>query len=279
MSTVLVTGGSSGLGLAIVKRLAQSGDQVFAASRHPEPLELPAGAVPVVLDLTDPMAADHVVQQVIEAAGTLDVLVNNAGSHVMSPIEETDEADLRNIFEVNLFGSLRLAVAAIPLMRNQGGGRIINVTSISDIMPTPFSGWYSAAKAALASASAVLNAEVRAFGIRVTVVAPGLFRTKMAQALGSYQVLDASPYRDVFRAYTAREREEMWPKAANPDDFAEVVERCIRDPEPPARIAVGQDAEAMEQLVRTKTGDEYAELLHKFMERLDASASRGSASS
>lgn len=269
MAVVLVTGGSSGLGLALVRRLAAAGDRVFVASRNPAATALPDGVTPLVLDVTEPGAAEAVISAVVGAAGTLDVLVNNAGHHVLAPLEETAPDDVRQIFEVDLFGPLRLALAAMPIMRAQGAGHIVNVTSISDVLPSPFGGWYSAAKAGMASISAVLDAEVSAFGVRVTVVAPGLFRTKMAGALGGYDVADDSPYRDVFRAFTAREREN-WPRAGDPDDFAEVVERCIRADSPPARVVVGDDATEMQELVRTKTADEYADLLRGFMARLAA---------
>jgi NAD(P)-dependent dehydrogenase (short-subunit alcohol dehydrogenase family) len=186
MAVVLVTGGSSGIGLATVRRLAAAGDQVFCGSRDPSRIRLPDGVTPVPVDIADPAAGPAAVRMVATVAGRLDVLVNNAGTVSLGPLEELGDTEAHRVFEVNLFGPMRLARAALPVMRAQGGGRIINVTSENDTAPAPFGGWYSASKAALASASAVLDAEVHGFGIFVTVAAPGLFRTPMADQLRSF---------------------------------------------------------------------------------------------
>jgi NAD(P)-dependent dehydrogenase (short-subunit alcohol dehydrogenase family) len=264
MAVVLVTGGSSGIGLATVRRLAAAGDQVFAASRNPSRAALPDGVTPIVLDVGDPAAAGRVISAVTETAGRIDVLVNNAGTGTLGPIEETDDDDAHRIFEVNLFGPLRLARAAVPIMRDQGGGRIVNVTSMNDVLPAPFGGWYSASKAALASASAVLDAEVHGFGIAVTVVAPGLFRTEMSDALDSYDVADGSPYADAFRGLMAQNAARL-DTAADPDDVATAIEGCIRAEHPPFRVIVGTDAEAMTKLVHDTDPEAFAGLLRDFV--------------
>ena len=116
------------------------------------------------LDVSDPAAAERAVRTVTEAAGRLDVLVNNAGSGILAPLEETADAEAHRTFEVNVFGPMRLARAVLPAMRAQGSGRIVNVTSVNDIAPAPFGGWYSASKAALASLSVVLGAELYGSG-------------------------------------------------------------------------------------------------------------------
>jgi NAD(P)-dependent dehydrogenase (short-subunit alcohol dehydrogenase family) len=264
MSEVLVTGGSSWIGLATVRRLAAAGDTVFAAARRPGRAELPDGVTPVEIDVADPRAADRAVSFVVERAGRLDALVNHAGTGPLAPMEEVGDDEAHRIFEVNLFGPLRLARAAVPVMRKQGGGRIVNVTSMNDVLPAPFGGWYSASKAALASASTVLDAEVHEFGISVTVVAPGLFRTGMAEGLTSYSVGDASPYRDHFDALL-RQNAERLTSAADPDEVAAVIEGCLRRADPPARVVVGADAEGMVRLVRETDPDAFARLLRRFV--------------
>ena len=135
MTVVLITGGSSGIGLATVRRLAGAGDQVFYASRKPAAVPLAAEVTHVPLDLADPRACDAAVQSVVAAAGRLDVLINNAGTAVLAPLEEGGDAEAHQTFEVNVFGPMRLIRAALPVMRAQGGGRIINVTSVNDIAP------------------------------------------------------------------------------------------------------------------------------------------------
>jgi NAD(P)-dependent dehydrogenase (short-subunit alcohol dehydrogenase family) len=269
MAIVLVTGGSSGIGLATVRRLAASGDQVFAASRKPLRAPLPDGVTPIPVDLAEPAAASIAVSTVVDACGRLDVLVNNAGSGTLGPLEDITDDDAHRMFEINLFAPLRLARAAVPIMRVQGGGRIVNVTSMNDVLPAPFGGWYSASKAALASASAVLDAEVHGFGIFVTVVAPGLFRTEMAESLASYRVAEDSAYRVVFAALTAQNAARL-AAAGDPDDVAAVIEGCIRDAEPPARVIVGSDAVAMANLVHDTSADDFARLLRDFVAGLAA---------
>ena len=124
MTVVLITGGSSGIGLATVRRLAEAGDQVFYASRKPATAPLAAEVTHVPLDLADPHACDAAVQSVVEAAGRLDVLVNNAGTAVLAPLEEGSDTEAHQTFEVNVFGPMRLIRAALPVMRAQGGGQI-----------------------------------------------------------------------------------------------------------------------------------------------------------
>jgi NAD(P)-dependent dehydrogenase (short-subunit alcohol dehydrogenase family) len=260
MATVLITGGSSGIGLATVRRLSAAGDRVFCASRHPEAVPLPADVVPLTVDVADPAACEKAVLSVVDAAGRLDALVNNAGACHTVPLEEAADEEAHQIFEVNVFGPMRLARAALPAMRAQGGGRIVNVTSGNDIVPAPFSGWYSASKVALASLSAVLGAELHGTGISVTVVAPGLFRTAMSERLPSVQVADDSVYAKAFERLRGRNAEAL-ESAGDTDEVARAIEECLRADEPPARVVVGQGVAAMEQMIRESSAEKLAALL------------------
>jgi len=264
MAVVLVTGGSSGIGLATVQRLAAAGDQVFCGSRDPYRVTLPPGVTPLATDVADPAAGRAAVGSVVEAAGRLDVLVNNAGAGSLAPLEEADDAEAHRIFEVNVFGPMRLARAALPVMRAQGGGRIINVTSENDTAPAPFGGWYSASKAALASLSVVLDAEVRGSGVAVTVVAPGLYRTPMSQSLPSFRVAADSRYAAAFAALRERTLAAL-PRAGDPDEVARAIEGCVRAADPPARIVVGADAIAMDDAIRLADAEDVARLLRDFV--------------
>ena len=264
MAVVLVTGGSSGIGLATVRRLHAAGHQVFSGSRDPSRIRLPDGVTPLAVDVADPTAAAAVVRSVVAAAGRLDVLVNNAGTVSLAPLEEAGDVEAHRIFEINLFGPMRLASAALHVMRAQGGGRIINVTSENDTFPAPFGGWYSASKAALASASTVLGAEVYGFGIFVTVVAPGLFRTAMAQGLESFPIAGDSSYAPMLA--TVRNQNALGlTEAGDPDEVAQAIQDCMLASDPPARIVVGADALEMDKTVRESSAEDLARLLRDFV--------------
>jgi NAD(P)-dependent dehydrogenase (short-subunit alcohol dehydrogenase family) len=264
VAVVLVTGGSAGIGRATVQRLAAGGHRVFAASRRPERSPLPDGVTPVVLDVADPAAAAPCIDAVVDAAGRIDALVNNAGTGAIGALEETGDDEAAHIFEVNLFGPMRLARAAIPRMREQGGGRIVNVTSMNDVLPAPFAGWYSASKAALASASRVLDAEVHRFGIDVSVVAPGLFRSEMSDQLTTMEVPADSIYASTLAAVREQNIARI-PSAGDPAEVADAIATCIDAPSPPGRVVVGFDAQSMAKLVHDTSDDDFTAMLRAFV--------------
>jgi NAD(P)-dependent dehydrogenase (short-subunit alcohol dehydrogenase family) len=253
----------------VARLAAAGGHQVFAASRRPTRSPLPDGVTPVELDVASAESCAAAMEAVVRAGGGgLDALVNNAGAGATGALEEADEAESHYVFEVNLFGPLRLARLAIPVLRAGGGGRIVNVTSMNDTLAAPFGGVYSASKAALASASAVLGAEVAPFGISVTVVAPGFFRTEMAESLSEERRIEpGSPYRTALEAIRASDVERLQ-TAGDPDDVAQAVERCLESETPPARVVVGADAQSFEQLVRGATSEEYAAMLRDYVAQL-----------
>jgi NAD(P)-dependent dehydrogenase (short-subunit alcohol dehydrogenase family) len=267
MTVVLITGGSSGIGLATVRRLTDAGHQVFYASRKPAAVPLAAEVTYVPLDLSDPEACDAAVRAVLTTAGRLDVLVNNAGTAVLAPLEEGSDAEAHQTFEVNVFGPMRLIRAALPAMRAQGGGRIINVTSVNDIALAPFGGWYSASKAAMAGLSMVLGAELQGSGIFVTVVAPGLFVTGMSEQLPFARVADDSRYAAAFEKLRTESALEL-ATAGDPDEVARAIAECIGDDRPPARIVVGADGVAMDETVRKASAEDLATMLREYVASL-----------
>jgi NAD(P)-dependent dehydrogenase (short-subunit alcohol dehydrogenase family) len=270
MAVVLVTGGSSGIGLATVRRLAAAGERVFSASRTTAAVALPGEVTHVPLDLTDPEACAVAVRSVVDSAGRLDVLVNNAGMGGLAPLEEASDAEAHQMFEVNAFGPMRLIRAALPVMRAQGSGRIVNVTSVNDIAPAPFGGWYSASKAALASLSMVLGAELQGSGIYVTVIAPGLFRTGMSEQLPASRVVDDSRYAKAFEELRTGSTARL-ETAGDPATAARAIAECIATDQPPARIVVGADGIAMEETIRQASAEDLARTLRDFV----ASLTRG----
>ena len=267
MAVVFITGGSSGIGLATAARLAAAGHQVFCGSRSAASVPLPDGVTPVTLDVGDPAAAESAIRSVTQAAGRLDVLVNNAATSVLAPLEETADAEAHRTFEVNVFGPMRLARAALPTMRAQHGGRIINVTSVNDIAMAPFGGWYSASKAAMASLSMVLGAELQGSGIFVTVVAPGLFVTGMSEQLPFARVADDSRYAAVFEKLRNESALEL-ATAGDPDEVARAIADCVGSDQPPARIVVGADGIAMDETVRKASAEALATMLREYVASL-----------
>ncbi len=213
MAVVLITGCSSGFGLEAALAFARNGDTVVATLRDParggslasaaraEDLELHTTR----LDVTEPETFAPAVQQIVAAHGSLDVLVNNAGINRIGAFEDTSEATLREVMETNLFGPLLLARAVLPVMREQGSGSIVNVSSLSGIAGLPGDVSYSASKFALEGAVEALRHEVDRWGIRVALVEAGLHATRIfADALsGPLPIPEHSPYRPLIEARMA----------------------------------------------------------------------------
>lgn len=172
---VIVTGGSSGIGLSTVRRFCELGFQVYEFSRretvHPE------GAVHITADVTDEAAVARGVAQVEKREGRVDILVCNAGFGISGAAEFTDNQDAKRLLDVNLFGVVNSVKAVLPVMRQQGSGRIICISSIAAAVSIPFQAWYSLSKAAVSAYVNALREEVYPFGIQVCAVLPGDIRT------------------------------------------------------------------------------------------------------
>src|SRR5262245_54772812 len=161
---VLVTGASSGIGRAVATHLASCGPRVFGTSRHPA-AEASDGIEWVAMDVDDDASVERGVASVLQRAGRLDAVVNNAGWALMGPVEETSIDEARAQMETNFFGVLRVCRAVLPVLRRQGGGHIVNVSSLGGVFGMPFSGIYSASKFALEGLSESLRFETRRHGI------------------------------------------------------------------------------------------------------------------
>ena len=184
---VIVTGASSGIGAAFARLAAGEGARLVLAARRTERLEALAaelpGALAVTTDLRDPAQVRRLVAAAAEAFGRVDVLVNNAGQGMHVPVEEARLEDLQAIVELNLYGPLVAMQAVLPLMRAQGGGAIVNVSSNTTRMVIPGIGPYSATKCALNQLSATARAEWAADGVVVSVVHPSITATEFHQTL------------------------------------------------------------------------------------------------
>lgn len=201
-AAVLITGASSGLGARTAQLLVDRGYRVAGAARRVELVEKLPGVFPVRLDLTDDASIDEAVQSVEAHYGPVGILINDAGYGEFGSVEETPIAQARRQFDVNVFGLAALTQRVLPSMREAGAGRIVNVSSLAGEFSSPLGGWYHASKFALEALSDSLRAEVRPFGIDVTVVQPGPVRTAWHD--DAMHTLEASsgdgPYREMAAA-------------------------------------------------------------------------------
>ncbi len=170
---VLITGTSSGIGRAIASAFAAKGYEVFGTSRNPQRNEPIAGVELLPLDVSDQASVASAVSTVIQRAGRIDVLVNNAGVGVFGAAEESSIAQAQELFDTNFFGLIRVTNEVLPHLRAQRSGRIINISSVLGFLPAPYGALYAASKHAVEGYSESLDHETREFGVRVSVVEPG----------------------------------------------------------------------------------------------------------
>ncbi len=175
----IVTGGSSGIGRETALALAAKGCTVYEFSRHDAAVP---GVTHVDCDVSDEARFAAAVAEVKAAEGRIDVLVNNAGFGISGAAEFTSNEDAKRLLDVNLFGVVNGCKAVIPVMRQQGGGRIVNLSSVAATAPIPFQAWYSVSKAAVSTYTAAVQNEVRPFGISMVAVMPGDIRTGFTAA-------------------------------------------------------------------------------------------------
>jgi NAD(P)-dependent dehydrogenase (short-subunit alcohol dehydrogenase family) len=242
----LITGSSRGLGRALAEAVLAAGHSLVATARNPSQLaELverygdQVRAVP--LDVTEERAASQAVRAAVAAFGRLDVLVNNAGYGNVSSIEDTTLADFRAQIETNLFGVINVTKAAIPVLREQRSGHILQFSSIGGRLGPPGRAAYAAAKWGVEGFSEVLAKEMGPLGIKVTIVEPGAFRTDFAGA--STTILDSRPeYDSTVGALARYQREHDGAQAGDPARAAAVLLHLVSLAEPPLRLLLGSDA-------------------------------------
>src|SRR6185295_6420910 len=182
MANVLITGCSSGFGLLTALEFARKGDHVFATMRNMAKagaLEQQRDAEKLPIDILQLDILDQAsVDGAIATAGRIDVLINNAGMELRSPIEDASDAEIRRQFETNVFGTMRVIHAVLPAMRKRGSGTIVNLSSVAGIIGVPYGGYYSATKHALEAISETMHYELSSFGVRVISIEPGAFHTE-----------------------------------------------------------------------------------------------------
>lgn len=235
----LVTGASSGFGNALVQAALDEGDTVVGAARRTD--GVPDGADALELDVTDSEACQRAVDTVVERHGRLDVLVNAAGRALIGAAEETTDAELRDLMDVHFFGPVTLTRAALPRMREQGGGTIVQFSSLGG--RTSFAGVsaYSASKFALEGFSESLAAEVGPLGIRVLIVEPGAFRTGLHG--GAMRMTEPiAAYEDIVGPVRRMQEDFDGAQPGDPAKAAQAILRAIGEDEPPLRLVLGNDA-------------------------------------
>jgi NAD(P)-dependent dehydrogenase (short-subunit alcohol dehydrogenase family) len=244
---VLITGASSGIGRATALALARRGHRVFGTTRSLQN----AGPIDDVtflgMDVTDEASVQHGVRTVLETAGRIDVLVNNAGYALLGALEETSIEQARQLFDTNVLGVLRTNQAVLPAMREQRSGLIINLSSVLGFLPGPYLALYASTKHALEGLSESLDHEVRQFGIRVVLIEPPFTRT----ALGAHAVTAASTVHayDSERARVAAAVAATIEAAPDPRVVAEEIAQAIEAPFR-MRRPVGSRAKLLSRLRR-----------------------------
>jgi NAD(P)-dependent dehydrogenase (short-subunit alcohol dehydrogenase family) len=237
-----ITGASRGFGREWAIAALERGDSVAATARDTATLDDLAAKygdalLPLRLDVTDREAAFAAVEQAHERFGRLDVVVNNAGYGHFGMVEELSEADVRNQLETNLFGALWVTQAALPFLREQGSGHILQVSSIGGISAFPSVGAYHASKWALEGLSQSLAQEVAQFGIHVTLIEPGGFATDWAGPSAKHSA--PLPVYDAYRDEVQRMRRERNSKPGDPTASAQAVLTIVDAEEPPLRVFFG----------------------------------------
>jgi NAD(P)-dependent dehydrogenase (short-subunit alcohol dehydrogenase family) len=283
---VLVTGASSGIGRACALHLAQRGFHVFAASRRPAsefaaqlgPLLPPSSLLDAVtMDVNADASVRSAVAHIEAKAGRLDAVVNCAGFGIGGAIEDTADEEALRILETNLLGTLRVCRATLPILRRQGRGTLVLVSSIGGRMGLPFQGLYSATKFGVEGLAESLSMEVRGLGVRVALIEPGDFRTGFTDRRTRVRASnEGSAYREAFdRALAVIESDERG--GSTPEPIARLVERILRSSRPRLRYTIGPLPERLAVRLKSLLPGRAFESLLRLYYRLDATRStRGS---
>jgi len=256
----LITGSSRGLGWEVAKAALAAGHRVVATARKPEQLRAlveahPESARAIALDVADPSAARAAVEAAVGAFGRLDVVVNNAGYANVCSIEDVTDEDFRAQFETNFFGVVNVTRAALPVLRKQRDGHIIQISSIGGRRGSPGLGSYQSAKWAVEGFSEVLFTEVQSLGIRVTIVEPGGFRTDWG---GSSMRIDPiqPDYEATVGAIRAHLRKSGDVVRGDPVKGAQAIVKVAGMPQPPLRLLLGTDAMFLAKVAATQRAAE-----------------------
>ena len=259
--TWLITGCSSGIGRALCDRVLARGERVVCTARDPAKLagfaeRYPDHALPFRLDVTDGTAITAVVGQALGRTGGIDVLVNNAGYGIVGALEEVDEDAVRQAFDANVYGAYRLIRAVLPRMRERGRGHIVNVSSMAGIVGGGGFCLYSGTKFAIEGMSEALAQEVAPFGIKVTLIEPGPFRTDFRHR-SMYSAPPMAAYADTVGRFRAMLTQTDGKQPGDPVRGADAIIAAVDAESPPLRLPLG---DLCVQQIRKKLDTMAAEL-------------------
>jgi NAD(P)-dependent dehydrogenase (short-subunit alcohol dehydrogenase family) len=248
MKTWFITGASRGFGALIAKVALARGDNVIATARQPQTVVAALGESPrllaLPLDVTDDSAAAAAVAQGVARFGRIDVLVNNAGYGLLGAVEEASADDVRRIYETNVFGLLHVTRAVLPVMRRQGSGHVINMSSVGGYQA--YHGWgvYGSTKFAVEGITEALAQELQPLGIHATVVEPGFFRTDFLDASSLSTSVAIPDYADTVGEMRRFAADANHQQPGDPVKLADAMLLLADAANPPLRLALGSDTVA-----------------------------------
>lgn len=256
-----ITGASKGIGLALTKLALLQGNKVVATSRNVDALknainEQGSDFLPLEMDITSDLGVKNGVQKIIDRFGRIDVVVNNAGYSLVGSMEEMTDEEFRKTLDVNLFGTVNVLRNVMPSLRQQKAGHVINISSNAGYVGFANATSYNAAKFAVVGLSEALAEEVAPFGIKVTVIAPGQFRTNFMDK-GSMTYAE-----NRISAYGLDEAEKMWTnysgqQIGNPQKLVKILTEIVELENPPLRLLLGTDTFQLIKEHREKEAKEF----------------------
>lgn len=235
---VFITGASSGIGQTTAEFLYNKGYIVYGSSRTPKQDRI-NGVNFVKMDVTDTDSVQTAIETIIEREGQIDFLINNAGKGITGALEETPNEEIKNAFDVNYLGPIRVIKAVLPFMREKRSGLIINITSVAGYMGLPFRGIYSATKGALELTTEAFRMELKPFNIKMTNIAPGDFATNIAQGRYYTPVYQDSPYKELYKR-TLKEMDQDVDNGLPPIRMAKKVYRIMQKSNPTIHYKVAE---------------------------------------
>jgi NAD(P)-dependent dehydrogenase (short-subunit alcohol dehydrogenase family) len=271
-SVAVVTGSSSGIGLAASLALAKNGYLTYATIRNlakqdsiqsiAEKERLPVRTVQ--LDVTDENSVKNTIQLIISESGRIDLLVNNAGYGLTGAFEDIEIDEIKALYETNVFGVIRVTQAVLPIMRKQGSGRIINISSGAGRIGFPGSSAYVSSKFALEGLSESMAFEVEQFGIKTVLVEPGFVRTNFAEniAIAKKAQEPRSPYSQMMQMMSSN-RDRMFENASDADLIAAVVVEAATAKEPNLRYLAGKDVQQMVAAKKSMSDEEFQNMIRQ----------------
>lgn len=258
--TAIVTGASSGIGRASAEALVKAGFTVFGTSRK-RVNNGPVGVTMLTADVTDDESVKQLIGDVLAKTGRIDLLVNNAGLGMLGGAEESSVGQVQALFDVNVFGVMRMTNAVLPAMRQSGKGHIINMSSVLGIVPAPYSAHYSATKHALEGYSESLDHEARAFNVRVSLIEPAYTRSSFDD--NAFEPNSKLPEYDKIRADVLAFARKAMVAGDTPDLVASIVVKAATDPYPKRRYTAGKTARQIAMLRRFAPAKMFDKILRK----------------